>query len=267
MRSSATWISLGTLSVSGLVFALSISEPRSRSLAHSGVSHANAPANSDSEASRVAERLREVEVGCVSTSEASSSGRHPVAAIDPATEARAQLETPVKPCDFEPSSGVAFFSHAPHSRTGLHATPQSSVEQRIAVLQDPYQAFDAKVSALRELQRRQFPDGVDARLAALDGAIAIGRSSLDEAQRAEVWQLLSHVTDPRLRQPLLNALAHDPAARARQEAALSLADFLPDPTVEATLRRAAVYDEDADVRWRAQWSLKHPHAESLSGGH
>jgi hypothetical protein len=61
--------------------------------------------------------------------------------------------------------------------------------------------------------------------------------------------------DPRLRQPLLDALAYDPHAKAREEAAESLADFLPDLSIEAALRFAAENDADAGVRRQAAASL------------
>lgn len=55
--------------------------------------------------------------------------------------------------------------------------------------------------------------------------------------------------------PLLDALANDPWAKAREEASETLADFLCDATVEAALRRAMEEDEDAGVCRQAAESL------------
>jgi len=58
--------------------------------------------------------------------------------------------------------------------------------------------------------------------------------------------------------PLLDALAHDTSTKAREEAAETLADFLPDARVEAALRDAMDSDPDRSVRRQA--------ARSLTGG-
>jgi hypothetical protein len=70
-----------------------------------------------------------------------------------------------------------------------------------------------------------------------------------------VWRQLSHLTDPRLRQPLLDTLAYDEHAEAREEAAETLEDFLPDLGIEGALRLAAENDPDAGVRRQAASSL------------
>jgi HEAT repeat protein len=63
-----------------------------------------------------------------------------------------------------------------------------------------------------------------------------------------VWRQLSGVTDRRLLQPLLDALAFDTSVNAREEAAETLSDFLPDPAAESALRHAADNDPDEGVR-------------------
>ncbi len=88
-------------------------------------------------------------------------------------------------------------------------------------------------------------------------ALELARTLSKGETRADVWRQLSHVTDRRLRQPLLDALAYDEHAKAREEAAETLADFLPDRAVEGALRAAMENDVDAGVRRQA--------AESLAG--
>ncbi len=114
---------------------------------------------------------------------------------------------------------------------------------------------EQRVEALARLRGMRNPDGSDARLDVLDDVIALAETSTQGAVRADVWRQLSHVTDPRLRDPLLRALAGDAHAKAREEAAETLADFLPDAWVEQALRRAAEGDADAGVRRQAQASL------------
>jgi hypothetical protein len=63
------------------------------------------------------------------------------------------------------------------------------------------------------------------------------------------------VKDPRLRQPLLDALAFDAHPKAREEAAETLAGFMPDAVVEAALNAAAANDADEAVRRQAKHSL------------
>jgi len=112
-----------------------------------------------------------------------------------------------------------------------------------------------RLEALRALRGAKLADGSDARLGALDDMIRMAQTSADGAVRADVWRQLSHVTDARLKGPLLDALAFDKDAKAREEAAETLADFLPDAQVEVALRNAAQNDASADVRRQAAYSL------------
>ncbi|MEO6708100.1 MAG: hypothetical protein ABI054_07335 [Planctomycetota bacterium] len=116
-----------------------------------------------------------------------------------------------------------------------------------------------RLSALRDLRGLKRADGTDARLAVLDDMILLAQTSTDAASRADIWRQLSHVTDSRLKQPLLDALAFDKDAKVREEAAETLADFLPDAVVEAALRSAMQNDASAGVKKQA--------IESLAGGH
>ncbi|MBK7875589.1 MAG: hypothetical protein IPJ77_07535 [Planctomycetes bacterium] len=111
-----------------------------------------------------------------------------------------------------------------------------------------------RLAALRELRGQRDANGADARLAVLDEILRLAQGSTDGNVRADTWRQLSHVTDPRLKAPLLDALALDVHAKSREEAAETLADFLPDAGVEAALRHAAENDADDAVRRQARVS-------------
>lgn len=111
------------------------------------------------------------------------------------------------------------------------------------------------LAALRALRFQRHDDGADARLDILPEVLEVARTSQDGSTRADVWRQLSGVDDPQLLGPLLDALGSDPHPGAREEAAETLADFLPDPTVESALRTAMELDDDADVREQAARSL------------
>jgi hypothetical protein len=112
-----------------------------------------------------------------------------------------------------------------------------------------------RLEALRSLRGQRDQDAIDARLYVLDGMLELARTSQDGETRADVWRQLNHMTDQRLRQPLLDALAFDEHAKAREEAAETLAGFLPDLGIEAALRAAMENDSDAGVRRQAAESL------------
>ena len=84
------------------------------------------------------------------------------------------------------------------------------------------------------------------------------RRSEDAEVRADVFRNLHGVTDPLLRQPLLDALGGDPSREVRSEAAETLDRYLDDPAVRAALEYAAASDPDKSVREQAR--------ESLGGG-
>ena len=129
-----------------------------------------------------------------------------------------------------------------------------SVEQIEAAIRrgnDPASSPDDMITALRTLRGDRLEDGTDARLPVLSSMIELARVSDDGSVRANVWRNLSGLTAPELLNPLLNALAYDTDASAREEAAETLEDFLPDASVEEALRYAMENDADEDVRRQA----------------
>lgn len=109
--------------------------------------------------------------------------------------------------------------------------------------------------ALRSLRGRRLADGSDARVPILHDVIRLAQTSPHGELREDVWRQLDGVTEPILLAALLDALAHDAHAGAREEAAESLAPFLPGTTVESALRLAAEHDPDSGVRKQASDSL------------
>jgi len=142
----------------------------------------------------------------------------------------------------------------PNSRPSPEAI-DAALEQLTLRARDVAATEEQRLAALRELRGKTRPDGLDARLAVLDDMLVLAQNSTDPAVRADVWRQLSNVTDPRLKQPLLDALAFDKDAKAREEAAETLAGFLPDAKVEAALRQALQNDASEDVRKQAGKSL------------
>lgn len=120
---------------------------------------------------------------------------------------------------------------------------------------DATRTEEERLRALGDLRGLRDADGSDARLAVLDDMLLLAQTSTNEKTRADVWRQLSHVTDARLKRPLLDALAFDTSAKAREEAAETLADFLPDAHVDAALRAASQNDADQAVRRQAGASL------------
>ncbi|MEO6080261.1 MAG: HEAT repeat domain-containing protein [Steroidobacteraceae bacterium] len=73
-------------------------------------------------------------------------------------------------------------------------------------------------------------------------AAQIGTKSANADVRGSVWAVLRGVDDQSLIQPLLQALANDPDASVRMQAALTLNTFLDRPGVHEALQRAAAED-------------------------
>jgi hypothetical protein len=130
-----------------------------------------------------------------------------------------------------------------------------TVDEAAARARDLAATEEQRLQGLRALRGQRLADGTDARLLALDDMLELARTSQDGGVRADVWRNLSGVTDRRLLQPLLDALAHDTNVNAREEAAETLADFLPDRAAESALRHAAESDPDRGVREQARESL------------
>jgi hypothetical protein len=114
---------------------------------------------------------------------------------------------------------------------------------------------EQRLAALRDLRGRKLADGTDARMPVLDDMIRLAQTSANAETRTDVWRQLNHITDLRLKGPLLVALASDPDPHAREKAADTLADFMPDAQVESALRAAMQNDADAKVRSQAFRSL------------
>ena len=141
------------------------------------------------------------------------------------------------------------------SRESSNREVARSLDEWMRTAMDPSSTTDQKLQALRRLRGRTSPDGADARLPVLPAMIELVQTSDDPDARADVWRQLSHCTDVSLLVPLLDSLTSDPSARVREEAAETLADFLPNPGVEAALRFAAENDASDRVRQQSLASL------------
>jgi len=132
---------------------------------------------------------------------------------------------------------------------------QRSIDEVTKQARDLTATEEQRLAALHDLRMRKLADGTDARLAVLDDMIRMAQTSTNAETRTDVWRQLNHITDARLKGPLLDALASDPDPRAREKAADTLADFMPDAQVETALRAAMQNDVDAKVRSQAFKSL------------
>ena len=115
---------------------------------------------------------------------------------------------------------------------------------------------EEKLQALRGLRGRQDGAGQDARIAIVPEMLELARTTEDPMVRADVWRQMSGCTDPALRYPLLESAANDATSRVREEAVEALADFLPDPEVEAQLQHIMANDPDRGVRREAETLLE-----------
>jgi hypothetical protein len=114
---------------------------------------------------------------------------------------------------------------------------------------------EERLAALRALRFAEW-EGGDARTGEVVAAMVdLARTADDAGVRADVWRQLDEVADPAMLDPLLAALANDPDSEVREEAAETLAPFLPNPIVEAALRAAFENDASRDVREQAGESL------------
>ena len=121
-----------------------------------------------------------------------------------------------------------------------------------ALILDPLSADPLKVQAWLELRRAD--DGWNDDIVA--EMIRSGTTATDAELREEIWAGAdARNRDTALVAPMLHALASDPAAGVREEAADSLGNYLDEPGVRAALQVAAESDPDQDVREEAYDSL------------
>lgn len=135
------------------------------------------------------------------------------------------------------------------------ANLQRMIDDWTSLARDPLASEAERLDALSGLRGNHQADGTDARLAVLPEMILLAQTTQDAATRADVWRQLSHVTDRSLLAPLLDSLQNDASDEVREEAAETLADFLPDPAAKSALEYAAQYDPDEGVRRQAADSL------------
>lgn len=76
-------------------------------------------------------------------------------------------------------------------------------------------------------------------------AAALATTSADAQVRESIWAVLRGTRGKQVVQPLLKALASDPASNIRMQAAFSLRPFLDEPGVREALLRAAAEDADS----------------------
>ena len=133
---------------------------------------------------------------------------------------------------------------------------QQDVEASLGIALDPTASEEDRLLALGRLRHSELADGSDARTPeVVDAMILLAETTADPAVRADVFRQLHRSGDPALKGPLLVALASDPSAEVRSEAAETLGDYLDDPAVVAALETAKAYDVDEDVREQADESL------------
>jgi hypothetical protein len=113
---------------------------------------------------------------------------------------------------------------------------------------------EQRLQSLRQL-RHSRSGQEDRTLAVTNAMIELYRDSEDAGVRADVFRQLHGVSYTELKQPLLDALVHDPSCKVREEAAETLDHYLDDPYVREALEQALRDDEDSGVRRQAAESL------------
>lgn len=134
--------------------------------------------------------------------------------------------------------------------------PEADLGELKIIASDGSLTDEERLRALRSLRFQVDENGADARdSTVVVSMIDVYHGSTDVVTRADVLRQLDGVTDPALLPVLLDALANDPEADVREEAAETLGEYMPDPGVESALRHAAANDADAGVRKEANGSL------------
>jgi HEAT repeat protein len=105
----------------------------------------------------------------------------------------------------------------------------------------------ARLNAMIELFHATEPPKGPFDAGVVAAAVQIGSSSRDAETRRYAWHVLRGVDDPYVIQPLLYALANDPAENVRRAAALTLGYFVDAPGVRDGLARAATDDSSPEV--------------------
>ena len=124
------------------------------------------------------------------------------------------------------------------------STARSAIMNRESPIQD-------KLAALRMLRR------ADARTDDVVKEMALAYYSMDnDDAKADIFRQLDGVKTPELKTPLLDAVSKSTNTRVREEAAETLAAYLPDPDVKAWLEHLAANDPTQRVRREAQRSLR-----------
>ena len=91
------------------------------------------------------------------------------------------------------------------------------IERAAAIANDPRLTEGERLLGLHSLRGEELADGTDARLLVLDEMLHLAQTSTSGAIRADVWRQMNHLTDERMKQPLLDASpSTPPSARARR---------------------------------------------------
>jgi HEAT repeat protein len=106
---------------------------------------------------------------------------------------------------------------------------------------------DVRLNAMIELFHATEPPQGPFDAGVVAAAVQIGSSSRNADAREYAWYVLRGVDDAYVIQPLLHALANDPAENARRAAALTLGHFVDMPGVRDGLARAATHDPSPEV--------------------
>ncbi len=129
-------------------------------------------------------------------------------------------------------------------------------EAAIRTMSDPSADDEMKATAWRSIRFSAAQAWTDE---IVMEAVRIGTTANDPWLRADIWrQAHANHTNPLLLQPLLQALANDPDASVRSEAAETLDLYIDEFGVREALQSAGQFDASPDVREQAMSSLQGP---------